>query len=136
MHVSKYNLHINQVILSVRVHLIDWQLAFNAGQKGSILQYFIPSLSYQLSLRSFFCLFLSATNTKNFKVKLMCFFQVYPSKEYLQTDNALILDGHPRIYVWIGRECNYITRIKVRQHSPCMGSMRAEHFLYFNNSRI
>ena len=27
--------------------------------KGSILQYFRPSLSYHLSLRSFFCLFLS-----------------------------------------------------------------------------
>ena len=27
--------------------------------KGSILQYFLPSLSYHLSLRSLFCLFLS-----------------------------------------------------------------------------
>ena len=27
--------------------------------KGSILQYFLPSLSYHLSLRAFFCLFLS-----------------------------------------------------------------------------
>ena len=39
------------------------QLLLNAGQKycskGSILQYFLPSLSYQLSLRSLFCLFVS-----------------------------------------------------------------------------
>ena len=32
---------------------------FIAGQKGSILQNFRPSLSYRLSLRSLFCLFLS-----------------------------------------------------------------------------
>ena len=31
--------------------------------KGSILQYFRPSLSYQLSLRSLFCLFLSGRFT-------------------------------------------------------------------------
>ena len=43
---------------------IQCQLSLNAGQiiaecsKGSILQYFRPSLSYHLSLR-FFCLFLS-----------------------------------------------------------------------------
>ena len=41
------------------------QLLLNAGQsiaecsKGSILQYFLPSLSYNLSLRSLFCLFSS-----------------------------------------------------------------------------
>ena len=38
------------------------QLLLNAGQKyckGSILQYFQPSLCYHLSLRSLFCLFLS-----------------------------------------------------------------------------
>ena len=44
------------------------QLSLNAGQKycrmaecsmGSILQYFRPLLSYHLSLRSLFCLFLS-----------------------------------------------------------------------------
>ena len=29
------------------------------GDKGSILQYFLPSISYHLSLRSLFCLFLS-----------------------------------------------------------------------------
>ena len=29
------------------------------GSKGSILQYFRPSLSYHLSLRSLYCLFLS-----------------------------------------------------------------------------
>ena len=40
-------------------------LSLNAGQsiaecsKGSILQYYWPSLSYHLSLRSLFCLFLS-----------------------------------------------------------------------------
>ena len=41
------------------------QLSLNAGQKycrmlqGTILQYFRPSLSYHLSLKSLFCLFLS-----------------------------------------------------------------------------
>ena len=41
------------------------QLSLNAGQKycrmlqESILQYFQPSLSYHLPLRSLFCLFLS-----------------------------------------------------------------------------
>lgn len=36
----------------------------------------------------------------------------FPRKEYLQTENALILDGHPRIYVWTARKCSYITRVK------------------------
>ena len=41
------------------------RLSLNAGQKycrmlqGSILQYFQPALSYHLSLRPLFCLFLS-----------------------------------------------------------------------------
>ena len=38
----------------------QYRLSLNAGQKyGSILQYFRPSLSYHLSLRYLFCLFLS-----------------------------------------------------------------------------
>ena len=46
------------------------QLLLNAGQKycrmlqESILQYFQPSLSYHLSLRSLFCLFLSGHFTQ------------------------------------------------------------------------
>ena len=46
------------------------QLSLNAGKsiaecsKGSILQYFRPSLSYHLSLRSLFCLFLSGRVTQ------------------------------------------------------------------------
>ena len=46
------------------------QLSLNAGQnvaecaKGSILQYFRPSLSYYLSLRSLLCLFLSGRFTQ------------------------------------------------------------------------
>ena len=32
--------------------------------KGSILQYFRPSLNYQLSLKSLFCLFLSGRFTQ------------------------------------------------------------------------
>ena len=41
------------------------QLSLNAGQKYcSILQYFRPSLSYYLSLRSLFCLFLSGRFTQ------------------------------------------------------------------------
>ena len=53
--------------LSNRILKISFQdrLSLNAGQKycrmlqESILQYFRPSLSYHLSLRSLFCLFLS-----------------------------------------------------------------------------
>ena len=42
------------------------QLSLNADQKskGSILQYFRPSLSYHLSLRSLFCLFLGGRFTQ------------------------------------------------------------------------
>ena len=41
------------------------QLLLNAGKKYcSILQYFRPSLSYHLSLRSLFCLFLSGRFTQ------------------------------------------------------------------------
>ena len=50
--------------LSKRLKIgFQYQLWLNAGQsiaecsKGSILQYFQPSLSYHLSLRSLFCLF-------------------------------------------------------------------------------
>ena len=35
---------------------------------GSILQYFLPSLSYHLSLRSLFCLFLSGFTVDAFKI--------------------------------------------------------------------
>ena len=54
------------------------QLSLNAGHKycrmlkGSILQYFRPSLSYQLSLRILFCLFLSVRPLYD----LLCFFSV------------------------------------------------------------
>ena len=48
--------------------------------KGSILQYFRPSLNYQLSLRALFCLFLSGLFTQvvlytfNFQVNsMLCF---------------------------------------------------------------
>ena len=46
--------------------------------KGSILQYFRPSLSYQLLLRSLFCLFLSARFTQ----VLLCrnFIPLFPRK--------------------------------------------------------
>ena len=44
------------------------QLSLNAGQKycrkGSILQYFPPSISYHLSLRPLFCLYLSGRVTQ------------------------------------------------------------------------
>ena len=39
--------------------------------KGSILQYFRPSLSYHLSLRSLFCLFLSGRFTRAFSLYLL-----------------------------------------------------------------
>ena len=41
--------------------------------KGSILQYFQPSLSYHLSLRSLFCLFLSDRFTQGFTVMYFLF---------------------------------------------------------------
>ena len=46
--------------LSIR-HKIDFQdqLSLNAGQKYCRIQYFRPSFSYHLSLRSLFCLFSS-----------------------------------------------------------------------------
>ena len=53
------------------------QLSLNAGQKycgcsnGSILQYFRPSLSYHLSLRSLFSLFLSGRFTQVLLYKLI-----------------------------------------------------------------
>ncbi|KAL3866282.1 hypothetical protein ACJMK2_043589 [Sinanodonta woodiana] len=40
---------------------------------------------------------------------------IYPSKEYLTSDSALILDGFPRIYVWIGKKCGYVRRVKTMQ---------------------
>ena len=40
------------------------QLSLNAGQKHCILQYFRPSLSYHLSLRSLFCQYLSGRFTQ------------------------------------------------------------------------
>ena len=42
--------------------------------KGSILQYFRPSLSYHLSLRSLFCLFLRGRFTQ--VLLYLCFFQM------------------------------------------------------------
>ena len=46
--------------------------------KGSILQYFRPSLSYHLSLRSLFCLFLSGNFYTGFTVEF--FFKCTPEK--------------------------------------------------------
>ena len=49
----------SKVKKKTKIGFQDW-LSLNAGQKYcSILQYFWPSLSYHLSLRSLFCLFLS-----------------------------------------------------------------------------
>ena len=45
--------------------------------KGSILQYFGPSLSYHLSLRSLFCLFLSGRFTQ-----VLLYFLIYRMKLY------------------------------------------------------
>ena len=57
------------------------QLSLNAGQKycRMLLQYFLPSFSYHLSLRSLFCLFLSGHFTRVLlyfsKVQLNKFFE-------------------------------------------------------------
>ena len=52
------------------------------GSKGSILQYFQPSLSYHLALRSLFCLFLSGR-------LLYFFFYPFPAIH----DNCHLLSG-------------------------------------------
>ena len=58
------------------------QLSLNAGKsiaecsKGSILQYFPPSLSYRLSLRSSFFLFLNGRFTQVFAVQLKYYWHV------------------------------------------------------------
>ena len=49
---------------------MQFKVWLNVPRKGSILQYFRPSLSYHLSLRSLFCLFLSGRFTQ---VLLYCF---------------------------------------------------------------
>ena len=54
--------------------------------KGSILQYFRPSLSYQLSLRPLFCLFLSGRFTH---VLLYC----NVKKSYFFLKEFLVLKG-------------------------------------------
>ncbi|XP_048735366.2 advillin-like isoform X2 [Ostrea edulis] len=38
-----------------------------------------------------------------------------PSLEILDSESACILDGFPRMYVWIGRRCNYALRNKAIQ---------------------
>ncbi|XP_021379587.1 advillin-like isoform X2 [Mizuhopecten yessoensis] len=37
---------------------------------------------------------------------------VEPSLDALDTSSACILDGHPRMYVWVGSHCPYSTRIR------------------------
>ena len=68
------------------------QLSFNTGQSiaecsmGSILQYFRPSLSYHLSLRSLFCLFLSGRFTQVLLFVCptgLCNFNVYFVENFL-----------------------------------------------------
>ena len=49
--------------------------------KGSILQYFRPSLSYHLSLRSLFCLFLSGHFTQ---VLLYCKYRIFLTVLFLR----------------------------------------------------
>ena len=66
------------------------QLTLNAGQndcrmlQGEHLQYFRPSLSYQLSFRSLFCLFLSGCSKL---VLLYHHFHVQTCKSYLTLQN-------------------------------------------------
>lgn len=43
--------------------------------------------------------------------------QTEPSLEILDSESACILDGFPRMYVWIGRRCNYALRNKVQIHN-------------------
>lgn len=40
--------------------------------------------------------------------------QSEPSIEVLDSEAACILDGFPRMYVWVGRHCNYALRNKVQ----------------------
>ena len=65
--------------LKMAINWFEDQLSPNAGEsiaessKGSILQYFRPSLSYHLSLRIFVCLFLRGCFTQ----LLLYYSQVY-----------------------------------------------------------
>ena len=100
-----------------------YQLSLNAGQKfaecskGSILQYFRPSLSYHLLLRSLFCLFLSG-----------CFTQVWLYNQ-LGMVNCLYrgdtgYNFHIRLYtrgLW--------KRITIFLHFSCKPYMRLKRYL-------
>lgn len=46
-------------------------------------------------------------------VEILICGQTEPSLEVLDSEAACILDGFPRMYVWIGRHCNYALRNKV-----------------------
>jgi len=39
--------------------------------------------------------------------------QVYPSRSHVTSSRILILDGFPRVYVWIGRDSGFVLRNKV-----------------------
>ena len=54
----------HSAILSTIIKLLMQVKSIAECSKGSILQYFRPSLSYHLSLRSLFCLFLSGRFTQ------------------------------------------------------------------------
>ena len=61
--------------------------------KGSILQYFQPSLSYQLSIRSLFCLFLVTVSHRFFCINLLFSVRTpgYDNKKVLTCNNIFNL---------------------------------------------
>ena len=81
----------------------QYQLSLNAGQKYcrmlSILQYFRPSLSYQLLLRYLFCLFLSGRFTHDLLYVYFdnCLNMLFGAQKKLLPDT--VFRYAPKIYV-------------------------------------
>ena len=89
------------------------RLSLNAGQKycrmpqESILQYFPPSLSYHLSLRSLFCLFLSG----HFTQVLLYIIR------YMVGNNILQLRSHVTVSVYY---CGTFKVIEIAKFDTCL----------------
>ena len=83
------------------------QLSLNAGQKycrilfWSILQYFQPSLSYHLSLRPLFCLFLSSRLSWFYRLRLTISFEQFSHVSFLASNLSLIVLSTDRFVIML-----------------------------------
>ena len=69
--------------------------------RGSILQYFLPSLSYHLSLRPLFCLFLSGHFTQVLLLLVSVDQQTDMSLSWSETPNGgFLATGSIAAYFW------------------------------------